>query len=450
MFLQERRLKVLERLLLMFLFLQPFLDLLTSLSIRLFQINLTFGLFIRFGFLFIGVIYLLFLKTYDERKKTFLYLCIIALILGINIINNYFIKIPFSLSEEFKYILKAAYFLITLLVYAVIFKKIDRDDLEKKALYYAVYAMTVIGASMVVAELTGTSFQSYSGGKIGSVGWFFAGNEIGAILAIGFPIVVLVALKGSKWSWISVFLTIYSLLSLGTKVGYITILLVLAIGLIFSLFDYFRKKTMHVKISFINIIIVFCFLLGVIFYTPYAPIAKNMDLQMSWLGINKNTTTPDANHKQIKKPIEKENNVEITSDQVQNLVFSGRDQFLNQHKSFFREAPLSQKLFGMGLGGNYEKVPKMVEMDFYDIFFSFGIIGSILYLLPLLYFGLKILVNFFRRLKENFYYENILIGTSIVLGLGIAYTAGHVITAPAVSIYLAFIVTYFSSKLNVK
>ncbi|MCQ6278670.1 O-antigen ligase family protein [Bacillus sp. EB600] len=440
----ESRFKMPEYLLLLFILIQPFLDLITSLSLRLLQSSLTIGLLVRFAVLFFGLFYLFFLRKYPNKKRIISYLIVLFVILCINLINNFYVKSPFSISEELKFILKTCYFLVMLFAYSVVFKSVEKELLKSKILNYIVYAMTIIGIVMVIAAVTGTSYQSYEGGKAGYIGWFYAGNELSAILAMGFPIIVLTALKKSKWYWIPVFLVIFSLLSLGTKVGYLTILLVLCIGLIFSLLNNFGVPNKEFKkIPYVNILLTFFFLLGVIFYTPFSPIAKNMDIQMSWLGINKNIDQPKAEKNHEKKEVN-----HVTDAQVQNLVFSGREKFLHDQKNYFSHAPVSQKLFGMGYGGNYKTNPKMVEMDFHDLFFSFGIIGSLIFIAPLLFFLIRALINIFSHFRRNFHYENIFIGLAIILGVGIAYMAGHVLTAPGVSIYLAVLVSFLNSKLE--
>ena len=50
---------------------------------------------------------------------------------------------------------------------------------------------------------------------------------------------------------------------------------------------------------------------------------------------------------------------------------------------------MKQKLFGMGYASNYSDQPKTIEIDYLDLFFSTGILGSILYFLPLLYFAIR-------------------------------------------------------------
>ncbi|MFK4998715.1 O-antigen ligase family protein [Bacillus sp. N9] len=75
-------------------------------------------------------------------------------------------------------------------------------------------------------------------------------------------------------------------------------------------------------------------------------------------------------------------------------MLSSRDISLDMHKEYYANAPSTQKLFGMGYSGNYTKKPRMIEMDYFDIFFSTGIIGTILFFIPYLYFGLRITITF--------------------------------------------------------
>ena len=54
---------------------------------------------------------------------------------------------------------------------------------------------------------------------------------------------------------------------------------------------------------------------------------------------------------------------------------------------------MSQKLLGMGYAGNFkyneqkQPDPKLIEMDFHDWFYDFGIIGFVLLMIPFIYYG---------------------------------------------------------------
>ena len=151
---------------------------------------------------------------------------------------------------------------------------------------------------------------------------------------------------------------------------------------------------------------------------------------------------------------QKKEDKELDSEEISELVYSGRTGFLEMYKEFYDKAPLSQKIFGMGYGGNFTKKPKLIEMDFHDIFYSFGIIGFLIYIFPLVYFIYKVIREFLNRFSNFLRYENMLILTPCLLGLAIAFMAGHVLTAPSVSYFLAILISlilviYDGSKLNI-
>ncbi len=141
---------------------------------------------------------------------------------------------------------------------------------------------------------------------------------------------------------------------------------------------------------------------------------------------------------------------ELTDSEMKSLIYSDRDKFLNVYKQYYKDAPLSQKLFGMGYAGNYTTTPKLVEMDFYDLFFAFGIVGFLMYLLPLLYFGIKIFIRIITNFKKLLNVKHMLLANTLVLSLGIGFMSGHVLTAPAVSIFFVVILAYMIVDLGIE
>ena len=56
----------------------------------------------------------------------------------------------------------------------------------------------------------------------------------------------------------------------------------------------------------------------------------------------------------------------------------------------------------MGYAGNYSDQPKMIEMDFYDLFYSLGIIGFIIYIFPFLFIFVIVGVFSLKNIKQLF------------------------------------------------
>ena len=80
-------------------------------------------------------------------------------------------------------------------------------------------------------------------------------------------------------------------------------------------------------------------------------------------------------------------------------------------------------------------------MDYYDIFYSHGIIGFILFFVPYIY----ILIDSFR-LKRDFDFNHYMIYTSVFLIIILTFFTGHIIVAPAVSSIVVMIILLLSKS----
>ncbi|WP_377863731.1 O-antigen ligase family protein [Bacillus sp. R86525] len=473
-----------EHFLLFFIILQPVLDLLTSLSIVLLKSNATVGILVRFLIMAVGGIYILIQAKEKENRKFLIYLILLAVVLGIGFINNKLVKNPIVLSEEVKFVAKALYIYIMLGSYILALKSLKKKvNISDKVRNSIVYSTLIINAIMVISISTSTDFGSYQWMKVGSRGWFYAGNELGSILAIIFPIVVLYSIQKTKsvkhvLYWIPSLLMIYSLIQVGTKVGMGSIgaTLAAAIGIIVLqlLFD---RKNPNKKSLVLNGLIAIVLLAGVVGTFKMTPLAQNMGIHNNYLS-EQNVAQQGQKEKEIKEKIkkeEKQHKVEKPEEKAkveaevkkelekeqkkenqENLIFSGRQVYEERHKQFFKEAPMSQKLLGMGYAGNYkyneqkQPDPKLIEMDFHDWFYDFGIIGFALMMIPFIYYGVRILLAFVTRFKEIFNVKYGMITASLVLALGIAYIAGHILTAPGVGIYFVVVLAYLIVDLEIE
>ncbi|MEK4893767.1 O-antigen ligase family protein [Bacillus sp. FSL M7-0996] len=479
-----------EHFLLFFIILQPVLDLLTSLSIVLLKSNATVGILVRFLIMAVGGIYILIQAKEKENRKFLIYLILLAVVLGIGFINNKLVKNPIVLGEEVKFVAKALYIYIMLGSYILALKSLKKKvNISDKVRNSIVYSTLIINAIMVISISTSTDFGSYQWMKVGSRGWFYAGNELGSILAIIFPIVVLYSIQKTKsvkhvLYWIPSLLMIYSLIQVGTKVGMGSIgaTLAAAIGIIVLqlLFD---RRNPNKRSLVLNGLIAIVLLAGVVGTFKMTPLAQNMGIHNNYLS-EQNVAQQGQKEQEIKEKIKKEQEIkekeekhkvtkpeekakveaevkkelekEQKKENQENLIFSGRQVYEERHKQFFKEAPMSQKLLGMGYAGNFkyneqkEPDPKLIEMDFHDWFYDFGIIGFALMMIPFIYYGVRILLAFVTRFKEIFNVKYGMITASLVLALGIAYIAGHILTAPGVGIYFVVVLAYLIVDLEIE
>lgn len=444
--------------LLLFIVFQPILDLLTSFSIYVLHMSATVGIIVRFAFMLLALGYLLLHHKQQGAKKYILYLCLFGIVLAIGLVNNLMVKSPVSFGEEVKFILKSVYPIVLLFGYIIALKELKNNEyVFHKIITYFLYATLILSISLIAAMVTGTDFQSYPHSKIGSRGWFFAGNDLSAIFAIMFPIVVLYSIhKTTSFSkfyyWIPTVLAMYASLMVGTKVGYGAIIVTLGVALLFSFIQYMmhRKKEGKGFTYLVNTVVAAVVLGGLLVLTPQTPIAKNMSIHLQIYEYKK-SVQEEKDRKEGKEVQEEEHKQgELTDSEMKSLIYSDRDKFLKVYKQYYKEAPLSQKLFGMGYAGNYTTKMKLVEMDFHDLFFAFGIVGFLMYLLPLLYFGIKIFIRLITNFKKLFSVKHMLLASTLVLSLGIAFMSGHVLTAPAVSIFFVVILAYLIVDLEIE
>ncbi|MES5953593.1 O-antigen ligase family protein [Bacillus fungorum] len=444
--------------LLLFIVFQPILDLLTSFSIYVLHMSATVGIVVRFAFMLLALGYLLLHHKQRGAKRYILYLCLFGIVLAIGLVNNLMVKSPVSFGEEVKFILKSVYPIVLLFGYIIALKELKNNEYAfHKIITYFLYATLILSISIIAAMATGTDFPSYPNSKIGSRGWFFAGNDLSSIFAIMFPIVVLYSVhKTTSFSkayyWIPTALAMYASIMIGTKVGYGAIVITLGIALFFLFIEYMihRKKEGKGFTYFVNTVVAAIVLGGLLALTPQTPIAKNMGIHLQMYEYKK-SVQEEKDRKEGKVVTEEEHKQgELTDSEMKSLIYSDRDKFLKVYKQYYKEAPLSQKLFGMGYAGNYTTKMKLVEMDFYDLFFAFGIVGFLMYLLPLLYFGIKIFIRIITNFKKLFSVKHMLLASTLVLSLGIGFMSGHVLTAPAVSIFFVVILAYMVVDLEIE
>ncbi|MCA1055172.1 O-antigen ligase family protein [Rossellomorea aquimaris] len=440
------------KLFLLFIILQPVIDIFTTFSLVKLNSTTTFGILIRVLYMIVSLLFIFLNKKNSKlARNSFYYLILLGVAVSANLLINYFTKTPFFIGLEIKFFIKVIYLNIVFFNLLLVFSLLKKsgENIKNKAMEYVVISSLIISFSMIVSLLTSTSLKSYESAKIGYTGWFYAGNEIGAIISIILPVLCLYAITKTRkikhiYYWIPSILASFSLLILGTKVGYGSILLTLLATAFICTVLVFIRKDLQTKI---NIAVSYSLLLILLVSTPFTPVFNNINVHMEFLGIGNETTSEqikeeDSNvsEKQSQQKIEKKEETKISKKQVQNLVLSSREDYLAHHLKDYLQSPISQKLLGLGFAGNYSaEDPKMIEMDFFDLFFSFGIIGFTLLMAPMIFFLIKVTLVLFNNIRNFFSPNYFLLLTSVILTLGIAYFAGHVFTAPAVSIYFALI-----------
>ena len=386
---------------LLFLMLQPFVDIIALYSNSLPSL-------IRGGFLLFTAIVLI------KQKRAKIYLSLISLYGFIHLALIYYLKEPVSLTTEISYLIKTVYFPIVFLFA----KNVSRNYTYVNVI---LFNQLIINLVMILSGITQTGKRTYDMlAKQGHTGWFFSGNELSVILVIGLAIILLKLMttthkRNSYLLFLFLIIHITNMMIVGTKVSLFSIFILLSSATLLAFIKPSNKKTGATLLVL---------LIAVYFAFPYTPAGHN--------------TFRLVNEPEINETTDQE------SEQVIDQMLSGRRDFLLNNIDQYKKAPLALKSFGLGYGGLYADQPKLVEMDGFDWLFGFGLIGMILFIYPLIVLALEAIAQFNWQLNKR----KLLLLTAILLTVGSAFTAGHVLSAPAVSIYLILLLVIFYQSIN--
>ena len=387
------------------LIISPILDLFVSISINVFKHSLNIGIIVRM--LILVLIYYVSVIIYHKKKN----LIYIALTI-IYCICYLIVQKDNTILSNLHGFMRTFYFPLILLGFYSVKDKIEIKD---KILTITVFIYIIL---IFIAVVSGTGFESYKIAKTGSIGWFNSANEISGIISILLPILFISLSKGKNY-FIKIILSIlfiYVILEIGTKTPVLSIGLTLIITILYILVKSLKNKK-YVLSTTIIIISIIASILSIIII-PKTNFYKNIKIHTKYLKITS-----------VKQVFESEYIFD-------HFIFSQRITFLDKTDTRYEKVKLSKKLLGMGYVSKNNKPYKEIEMDYYDVWYNHGIIGFILF------FGvyIGILLKLLKKLPTKFDYELLMKYLSLILILLLSLFSGHIITTPAVSIFVVIII----------
>ncbi len=540
-----------KNLLLIFLIIQPFLDIYLKVvgeKLDIFGFSLT--TLIRVIFVSVVLIYILLKK---KNKKDWIlvgsYLGLVAIYSIIHIcsgqkfVNNYRLENVRYIITELLYILRLT---LPVLLLFCLYK--EGTDIKKTTKYLAITAI-LISLIIVITDIFKVSFVAYSldytmvkdnifswftdgykkfeYNELTAKGWFYEANSISALLVFTFPILLYSAMKLKKWYYYAgIQIQIVAMLMLGSRTAsYGWILVYIGYIFFYLMYNGVKKRKYDYKFLIISVtIIIFSSIL-----LNYSPIRvrqlnneqyrasynenvqkieesiegteqyfindiikqvvyENGDPMLYVDAINKGIIkiSDKYSHEEVKKLIENNDvnglrryiineylytnyNTNYISEFyiLKALRYDEDPEFwLNVFKMSFdtkadnrelekliirrlkynNDNTVMDTLFGLN-----DSVLKsrgfVVEADFYNHYYTIGVIGMIIlfgpYIICLGYIGIKIL----RDLRNKFTMGNVMYGLAIVAALGMGYLSGHLIDEYITSLLLMYILA--SLMLNI-
>ena len=398
----------------LFILVSPIIDVLTGICINTLNINFTIGIIFRMLF----ILFVIYTALFIYKKKQLLIPYLMFLLyfifyaIGISVYSDNFL---FNIQGA----LKVYYFpMIFLSLYHIR----NNFKISKMTLFSSLIAYLVF---IFVPTILGIGYETYEITKAGTLGFFNSANEISGIISILTPIMFIIVFRSKKiLPKIALFIIYLAvILMMGTKTPILALFFTIGISVGYLLLKSIREK--KYKNFWISICSVIVLLLGIALILPKTNFYKNIETHLDFLGLN--------------------NVFEVFTDDhlVDHFIFSQRLTFLKDKAVLYKLAPAYRKIFGIGYT-NKGRETKLIEMDYFDIYFSHGLIGFLVFFMITLYILYKILekVN-----MSN--YEYWMLHTSLLLIILLSFFTGHIITAPSVS-FVSVIIILLLSKTQKK
>lgn len=404
--------KNISKIITIFILIQPILDLITGLCVNLLDFNITIGIIIRILFLAL----IMYITTFVFKKKLSLWVYISIIFYSIFYLIGIFIFKDGSYFSEIQGLVKAFYFPILLIsLYEL------RDEIKVSDLTLVITLFTYL-ICILIPSILDIGFKTYQIAKIGTLGFYNSANEISGIISILTPIMFILLIGKNKYLLKGLMLIIYLvvILMMGTKTPLLSLCITLGSIFMYYMYHCIKKKT-YKPIIYSSILVIIGFA-SLILVLPKTNFYKNIEIHLDYLEVD--------------------NVFEVFTEYelVDHFIFSQRLTFLEKKNKLYLKSSAYEKIFGIGYT-HKNKVTKSIEMDYFDIFYSHGILGFALYFGIYLYVLLRIL-----KVKQTLTYTRCMQLVALLLILLLSMFTGHIITGPAVSLIAAILIIKLENK----
>ena len=426
-----------------YILLFPIFEVITSLMVRN-NMPFTFGMIYKSIFIIYAAVYILFFSK-SNKKINYIYMGILlaTIIMCIATVSDF--KIENVNSKLFKSVIKFVNLPIMLTFFYTYFK--DREEFNKNVFEYSILIYCV---SIIIAVITRTSEPTYllsdNTIKLGFKGWFFAGNEIGNLLGIMYPFAIyLASTKGKALYYVMLVIVTFCTVEAGTKTATLSLAITIVICLIFSVVMSFVIKDETIVRSRIITIVLFVLLaIYAPFSTSYKIFKIRMDdaqkIDVKELIMQDVADQEESSNENAQNVTENTEKTDKETNVIENVIYSGRQEFKKYQRERFDESKMINKLFGLKNNGinNIEGVGsfEIVERDFHDILYMYGIVGCVTFFAPVIYVLSIIVINIIKKINK-LDLKIVTSGISIALAFSIAYIAGHVLLTPPIVMFLS-------------
>ena len=397
--------QLLLKMLVVFIILQPILDILSRGAILGIIPNIS--RYVKPLFVFGLTAYLLLFYS-PKKKRWLIYIgAFLVLVIGHIWLLQALLVSREVIMHEFRFLVNIAYMLSLYISFdTLVYYSEDKEAMYKtlkKTVLYTFIAYFVLYLLAVFTNTSGLTYEIADKHKLGFKGWYDSGQIFGHAYSMMLPLLMYVTMDPKKKWYIrslTLLLFIASVSLIGTRVPYFITFIVLILYLIITIgIKLFNKS--HVP-NYFNIVFVLIMVLGMFFTYRYTPVKHNIDLNNQALSTDISAYDLDKESGlEIVDPIILQSmhpdkditellsyNIKANEASVYliELFESGKLHPSNMRKKQityatykYRVGDFKYKVFGLGFLNQNESLA--LESDFTMALFSFGILGFILFLI---------------------------------------------------------------------
>ncbi|MBQ9924846.1 MAG: O-antigen ligase family protein [Clostridia bacterium] len=425
--------KKLDKFFLAFLIINPFLDVVTGVYIKVLEtlsgnnfdtisIPVTPSLLIRMLVLVLFAAYALISLDWKAIGA--------ALPVGIawlmSVIGEVLFFYSFALYTDIQYIARFAYNFAVVLIYMQVFRRmgVSREELLRKLSDVLALSLLMLSATIVVSYMLDMGYTTYADryGYRGTRGFFYSGNDITAILMAGLPVVMCGFMQrkdlSSRMFWaydLGAALTAICLMLIGTKTAFIAVIaaaFVLGACAIWKLVAF--KERLPIRRCII-LVVTMMLVFGIMALLSTESIFGEISASFSQTG------------------------TVMENEGAATALLSGRHTKLAKAFAMYKEGGLYTWIFGVGRGTQNA----IIEMDLFEVVIYYGLFGAVAMLWLYVKLGLEFVWKFFKNLKEV-RHDLMPVAVLVSLGLCAGYLiiAGHILFSVTSGFYFSYMLLF--------
>ncbi len=455
----NRLIKALEKLFWVYLFINPILDIINGVFISsvmgvgildvefVSTLGVTPSLVVRMIFLLIFVLYIFLVRD----KYSILTAIPIGLAWVLSLVSELRWTGSISYFIDAQYMARFCYNIVILMVYSRVFARRwgrDERDLLAELDTVITYTLILLSVSILIPAVFGLGYNTYADrlGYRGNRGYFFAGNDVTAIMTMLMPLSIVKVLRGREETGrmsgkpkflfapaLAAALCANALLMIGSKTAFLAIVIGFLAILIYVIVTCSKSKDWMMLRDFLRILGIFL----VIFLILNLISCFQVRRQLAEMGEAEPFRLSDIfKYGTLQAILQSANATELIAENegLENAMFNGRTVKLAEQLAQYRSGGVFVWIFGMGRGS--QKV--IIEMDLFEVLLYYGIFGFV----AMLWLYVKLGIGFFKKCFRRFDVTAFALFIGLGLAVGYLIIAGHVLFSVTSGFYLSFALLY--------